>query len=524
MSSKIKELVDNPHIVHRAYKNFWDFLMLSYEGGIDYCQGQLNCSSRQSNYIEVKVNGKKLENKIVGGNLFKHKKERDEDYLERINMSYYYNFCAPIIDIYTNHLFKESVMNDWGNIETAIDNRKDNIDHKGSSIEEFRRDMAEQAQVYGHIYVLTDKPKTQGEIVSLAQQQEQGLFPYLTIFQPQDLINWAADEFGQLYWILLRECRTGNIDPMNFDKDKMSIFQYRIWTRTEWILFNAAFEEIERGAHGLGKVPLDIVYNKPSKKHKSCLGISEIADIAFIARDVYNKCSELNEIIRNQTFSVLCLQGKSTEYDELSVGTSKALLYPPERNQPNYISPAAENASTLMTQIDKQVHKMFQLAKLEGGSAQQVSQVDSQSGVSKAFDFQETNSALAKKAGHMEDGEMRIWDTFARWEGQKEFNGSVSYSRDFNIQELNDELDEAEKMFRIQFGKEFNIKLKKELIKKKFPRVSDEDMNKMMKEVEMKEGQGEGNTIRDRLPGLFNRGTNINAIQGGKNGGNGNGR
>lgn len=518
MSSNIKQLIENPHPVYARYIQYWNFLLQSYEGGIDYCQGQLNYASRQSNYIEVKVNGKKLEDKIIGGNLFKHKKERDEDYLERVNMSYYYNFCSPIIDIYTNHLFKESVMSDWGNIETAIEARKDNIDHKGSNIDEFRHELAEQAQVFGHIYVLTDKPKTEMQIVSLAQQQELGLFPYLTIFQPQDLLNWASDEFGQLYWILLRECRTGNIDPMNFEKDKMNIFQYRIWTRTEWILFSADFVEIERGIHNLGKVPLDIIYNKPSKKYRSCLGISEIADISFIARDVYNKCSELNEIIRNQTFSILCLQGKATEYDEISVGTSKALLYPPERNQPAYISPAAENAMTLMTQIDKQVHKMFQLAKLEGGTAQQTSQVSSQSGVSKAFDFQETNSALAKKAGHMEDGEMRVWDTFARWEGQKEFDGSVSYSRDFNIQELNEELDEAEKMLRMQLGKEFNIHMKKELIRKKFPRIPDQELEKMMDEVETKEGQGEGSSLRDRLPGLFNR----NATQGGKNGGIGN--
>jgi len=46
----------------------------------------------------------------------------------------------------------------------------------------------------------------------------------------------------------------------------------------------------------------------------------------------------------------------------------------------------------------------------------------------------------------------------------------------------------------------------------------------MMKEVEAKEGQGEGSAIRDRLPNLFNRGTNMNATQGGKNGGNGNGK
>lgn len=521
MPNSIKDLVENPHPIYQRYCSYWKFLINSYEGGVDYTNGLINDDVvNDGSIIKVKVNGKWLQ-RSVSGNLFKHRKERDDDFIERIRMSYYYNFCAPIVDIYTNHLFKEPVISDWGSIQSAIDNQEDNIDHKGSSIDEFRREMAELAQIYGHIYVLTDKPTVDTEIVSLAQQQEMGLFPYLTLFHPVNVINWALDEFGSAYWVLVREVYNGNSDPFNFDKNNMELVQYRIWTRNEWILFNSTFEEVSRGTHNLGKVPIDIVYNKPSKKVRNGLGISEIADIAFIARDVYNKCSELNEIIRNQTFSILTLQGKASEYDEVSVGTSKALLYPPERNQPSYISPAAENADVLMKQIDRQVHKMFQLAKLEGGSAAQVEQVDTQSGVSKAFDFQETNSALSKKAGHLEDGEQRIWDTFARWEGKTEFDGSVSYPRDFNIQELNEELDEAEKMLRIQLGQSFNVQLKKEIIKKKFPRITDEERDKMLEDVESAESRTEGSSLRDRLPNFFNKN---NAVPGGNNGGMNNGR
>ncbi len=108
---------------------------------------------------------------------------------------------------------------------------------------------------------------------------------------------------------------------------------------------------------------------------------------------------------------------------------------------------------------------------------------------------------------------------FARWEG-KEFDGSVSYPRDFNIKQLNEELDEAEKLLRMQIGKEFNIQIKKEIIKKKFPRITDEDRDKMIKEVETNEGKTEGQGLRSRLPNFFNKDAN----QGGINGGNGNGK
>lgn len=512
----IKSLVENPHPVYSRYVNFWSFTLDAYEGGIDYTRADVYQQHNNSGIIDtIKVNGKKLES-AANSNLFRHKKERSDNYVERIRMSYYYNFCAPIIDIYTNHLFALPIVTDWGNIEKAVDIRKDNVDRCGSSITEFRKEMAEASQIAGHSFVVVDKPQSQEAPVSLADQMDKDLFPYFTLFSPSDVLNWAVDEFGRAYWVLLREIRSGNNDPSAFNPDLSQMVQYRIWTRSEWILFNAKYEEIGRGVNPIGMVPVEPVYNKKSKKQKSFLGISELADIAFIARDVYNRCSELNEIIRNQTFAFLTVQGKSGDYNEAEVGTSLALLYPEGVNTPSYISPPPDNARVLMEQIDRQITKMFQLAKLSGGSAVQDGEVSVQSGVSKAFDFHETNSALCKKAGQLEDAEQRIWRLFAKWEGQSDWEGSIIYPRDYNVKDLNADLEEAEKLMKIQLGEEFNTRMKKEIIKKKFPRATDEEVDEMEEQARAKEtSDSPAMTLRSRLPGLFNN----NALPGGKNGG-----
>jgi hypothetical protein len=516
----IKDLIESPHPIYTQNLNYWGFLLNSYEGGLDYTQAEVLQEHKAGIIDSIKVNGRKLE-PTNRHNLFRHKKERSEDYIDRVRMSFYYNFCAPIIDVYTNHLFQTPVFSEFGGLETAVEARMENVDQRGSNLFEFRKEMAEMAQVYGHVFVVTDKPQAEQAPVSLAEQIETGMFPYFTLIAPYDVLNWAVDAFGNPYWVLVREVRDGNSDPFNFDKSKSVVIRYRLWTRDEWILVDDKGEELERATHGLGVVPVDCVYNKKSKKRKTFLGISEIADIAFIARDVYNRCSELNEIIRNQTFAFLAVQGKASDYDEVAVGTSKALLYPEGMATPAYISPPAENARTIMDQIDRQIHKMFQLAKLTGGSAAQDEQVDVQSGVSKAFDFHETNSALSLKASNLEDAEMRIWRTFAKWEGQAEFDGTVSYPRNFNVQALNEALDEAEKLMKIQLGQKFNDELKREIIKKKFPRVTDEDLETMAQEAQAKENQNNaGMQLRDRLPGLFNN----NALPGGINGGLNNGR
>jgi len=92
-------------------------------------------------------------------------------------MSYYYNFCAPIIDIYTDHLFKQPINEDFGSIEELVEERKENIDNKQSSINEFRKDMAEMAQVYGHIFVITDSLSYEGDVLSLADVFSITYFP-----------------------------------------------------------------------------------------------------------------------------------------------------------------------------------------------------------------------------------------------------------------------------------------------------------------------------------------------------------
>jgi len=519
--SNIKDLVESPHQVFKTYRDYWSFLLDSYEGGPDYCKGMISALSAEhslKNWAFRIFAGSRELKQNQSGNLFMHPKERWQDYNDRLKMSYYYNFCAPIIDIYTDHLFKQPVLEKFGKIEADVEARQENIDNKDSSIGEFRKEMTDLAQIYGHIFVITDKPNYSGEVKTKADVIDNNLFPYFTLHHPQNIINWALDEFGRPYWVVVRECSDANRDPFYYDKENIDAVQYRLWTREDWFLYDAQFNEIGTGNHQLGIVPITCVFDKQSKKMRSFLGISMIADIAFITRDIYNSCSELKQILRDQTFAFLAIQGNSSEYDELSVGTSKGLLYPVDRNAPQYISPPSANSEVYFKHIDRQISKIFQLAKLEGGSAQAPEQsAVMQSGVSKAWDFNQTNSALSKKAGNFEDGEVKLWQTFAKWQ-DTEFDGSISYPNEFSIQSIMNDLEEAEKILRLSLGAEFNKEVKATIIKRKFPRLDDEDIDRMVEGMMSEEdtaSKGESGRLLDKIPSLKKK-TALNANSGGK--------
>ena len=511
----IKDMLEGNEI-YRKYCAYWNFLLQSYEGGVNYTGAYVvngsNPSSLYDSLFRVFANGKEITSNIQG-NLFMHPKERTQDYAERVRMSYYYNFCAPIIDIYTNHLFKQEIVNKFESIETDVDEVYENVDCSGSSLPEFRRKVADMAQIYGHVFVVVDSPLiNESDVLTRRDQIEKRAFPYFSIYSPQSVINWSLDKFGNPYWVLIAEPTDLNIDPAQYDKKKKSSVRYRLWTREEWYLFEGE-TLISSGTHGLGIVPIVCVYDKRSNLYSNYLGVSCISDISFIARDIYNSCSELKQILRDQTFAFLAVQGTADEYRELSVGTSKGLLYPEGRNAPVYVAPPSSNAEIYFQHIDRQVSKIYQIAKLEGGSGTQQQSAVMQSGVSKAWDFNETNSSLTSKSNNMEDAEMKMWNIFALWLG-KEFDGSIQYPKEFSVSSLSDDMNEAEQSAKLALGDTFKLEILKSIQKKRFPGATQEEIKVMAEEAEEEIGaqkeslQPTGGNLRSRMPFLFNKNAN----------------
>ncbi len=516
-SDTIKSMVDNPHWINLKNKAYWNFLLMSYEGGVDYTNAAVIGSANNNNQgildqFRYFVNGEQQVGKTIYGNLFQHPKEKTEDYNRRVFSSYYYNFCAPIIDIYSDHLFKQPIIEDYGAIKASVDAIKEDVDKQGSSIEEFRRQIGDMAQLYGHCFVVVDSP-VNSEIESVRtrlDQMENRAFPYFCLYPPQAVKNWSLDEFGKPYWVLVQEQADSNENPDEYDPKNVAECKYRLWTRTEWRLYDDEYNLEASGTHEVGEVPIVCVFSKKSNKARSFLGISELADISFIARDIYNASSELRQILRDQTFAFLALQGTSDEYSDVVLGTGKGLLYPEGRNAPQYVSPSTDNALTYFDHIDRQVSKIYQMAKLEGGSVgtkakltTNTATVDTQSGASKAWDFNQTNSSLSSKANNLEDAEIKMWSLFAKWEG-KEFDGNIEYPDEFSVTDISSDLDEAEQESRVGLGKTFDSEVRKAIVRKKFPSMPEDELAVIDSEIDaLMNKQTVGSAMADRVKALI---------------------
>lgn len=440
--------VTQQHADYVANILHWGFLRHSYEGTGGFRDGA---------YIE------------------KHDKEAKVKYTNRKRIKHYYNFCAPIIDTYTGHLFKKAPTR-ITEVNEILDFYIDTARGGRIDINELMKEASTLAHVYGYCFIVIDKPDISAE--TKRDELINNIKPYAYTLTPEDVIDWRLDSTGALKWIKIKETHILNEDDPLATHDEVE--KYRIWDKQNWTLYTPKDDGyiVETTApHSLGVVPVVIIYNR--KGLKSPLpGIAEISDIAYINKRLFNLISELDELLRGQTFSVLTYQtDNSKDLADLELGTDRILTYGADSERPDYISPPATAMQAYEQRIKATIEEIYRLAKLNytGGV--------SPSGVALAFEFEKTNQSLKDKAKNLADAEHKIADIVARWQ-DKEGEVTIDYPQDYNINDMSKELDNIMTSLSLGISDKFNNELKKVSARKILPNLSSEKHIEIDKEIE----------------------------------------
>ena len=154
--------------------------------------------------------------------------------------------------------------------------------------------------------------------------------------------------------------------------------------------------------------------------------IGEFTQIASLAKRHYNLLSELDEILRSQTFSDLAINADNPSDVDIKLGTDNAITYAKDLNAPEFIAPPAAPAEIYQNKIkdiEAQIDKI----------AYDISTNQSQeSGIALDIKFQGLNSSLSNFALRLNDLENRAFDIICRYLG---INNDVviTYPKTFSI-------------------------------------------------------------------------------------------
>ena len=376
----------------------WKFLISSYMGGLDYKQGEY---------------------------LIAYQQENTEDYESRLDSTPLDNHVKNIVSIYNSFLFRQSPKRVFGSLEgdLTVAEFLEDCDLDGRSFNSVMRDVSTYASSYGQTWVLLDKPAVQ--TYTRAEELEQNIRPYMTIYTPENVIDWRwSREYNGVYRLVYLKVFEGNDSGAEL---------FRIYTpeMVQVVAMRHGDESptlIDEMPNALGEIPAVCVYTQRSPSRG--IGISDVADVADMQRSIANELSEVEQLIRLTNHPSLV----KTADTNASAGAGSIIQMPhdlPEGLKPYLLQPTGSSVDSLLASITHKVLAIDRMTYMGG-----IRSIESRrlSGVALATEFQLLNARLSEKGDYLEHAEENIWRLFARWQGTK-WDGMVKYPDSFNIQD-----------------------------------------------------------------------------------------
>jgi len=382
-----------------------------------------------------------------GTYLDKYEKEDEAKYISRKKLSYYPNYTAAIVDTYVGHIYKKSP--DRRTINDILDSFHRSTNLRGdASIDVLMSQAFITAIVIGHCFVVVDTPNV--EVTTKLEERLANKKAYAYVVHPKNVLDWAIDEYGILQWIKIKETALTNTEDVFEEHEERT--RYKIWTIDEWSLIEedeGDLTVIDSGSHGLGKVPVVPVHYKKADGH-TILGISGIKDVSSLSKRLFNLLSELDDLLRQQTFAILTFPG---DPGEIRLDTDLAVTFDPEsKHAPAFIAPPSSTTDSYEKRIKQTVEEIYRLAKLNHTGIENHNAV--KSGASLQIEFEKTEAMLQKVAINLTNAEYFIHELVLLWNGVSVDNikteVTIEYPDQFGLVDVGAVLEQAYNTIAIQ--------------------------------------------------------------------------
>lgn len=413
-------------MLYDMYKADWEFQLAAYEGGAAFVNVQ---------------------------NLFKHSREHDDDYKDRVKRAHYMNYCEPLVDFFTDFIFAETIARHGGANAAFYNEFIMDVNRKGETITEFMKQVSDDDQIFGHLYILVDTPKIpEGKRLTKAQEKQLGLRPYWVLIKPQEVLDWVIDPFDKYLYLKRFQLQ----DTMKANGARVVLERY-----TEWYEGHVDITEIdvtnpskpilgpkEIITNALGEIPIECVRYKRSKRYKE-MGESFLKDLAMQNREVMNLTSLLQEFLYRQCFNILAVQVDSQlptkEQAEGELGTANMLQYPKGADMPGYIAPSSDPADKLHEERQTIVNEMYKRAAQD--TINELFNGSKRSGFSQAQSFSNTVPRIASRAETLERAENRLMDLTMKYMG-KTWDGRIKYKDRYELTNISDAINQLVSVFK----------------------------------------------------------------------------
>lgn len=396
---------------HQEYKNNvtrWEFFLRSYMGGEEYKGGE---------YLTKYIN------------------EDQKEYQRRLELTPVDNHCRNIVHIYSSYLWRMPPTRNFNSLDgnPLLEYFLQDADMEGRSFNAFMKEAQIWASVYGHVWVILDKPKSNAG--TRAEELAQEIRPYVNLFTPENVLDWKWERMPSgRYELVSLKVREALIKESDNETEET----VREWTKDFIRLYQVSNQSeskvIEEMENPLGMIPAVFVPSQRSVIRG--IGISDLTDIATMQKAIYQENSEIEQLIRISNHPTLV----KTLGTDASAGAGSVVNMPDDIDPslvPFMLQPSGSNLDAIRASITDKVNAINRMAHM---GAIRGTEAVTTSGIALQTEFQLLNARLAEKADLLELAEEQLWALFCRWQEVKP-DVVVSYPDSFDIRDYPKELE-----------------------------------------------------------------------------------
>ena len=404
----LNSLTARVHPTYATLEETWELLQAAYRGDGGFLDGSALIAHPREIVYKVDV--------ATGAPTKEFDHYRDK-YTRRRTLARYENFARTIVDTFIAHLFAKMIQR-----ETDLDELEswwEDVDGAGTHMADWMQWQQALAMVYGHVVIVMDLPQSKdGQEPRTKADAGQ---PVLRCYSPLDVLDWiwADGRYRALKVVEARpratldEAAPGTQQETRGGGDGApKALSTIIWTDTDWTRYDSAGAPTQTGPHGFGRCPAVIHRARPVPGMPS-IGASTLGD-PRLHRDHFNLVSELRELLRGQTFSMLNIQLGPDE-DVITargrlgdMASTETILW--SKAAAGFIAPPDGPALTYQAEIQALERKLYRMAGLPWeGDAAGAESADSRR--LKAMDLNRLLAMYADEAERVEYQLARLWVT-----------------------------------------------------------------------------------------------------------------
>lgn len=356
--------------------------------------------------------------------LVRYPRESAQKFARRNELAFYASPLAMACSRFVGYLSLRAPQRELPNPQFTL--MADDVNGKGDAVDVWLMQFAVEAKARGSMLLLVDMPKELG--ATQAAQLAGRKLPAWTAVEPEAVTDYEIGDDGKFQFVEFAGI---------FERDDKSRVPCT-WRfdRAAWSATDKEKRVLGGAAHALGECPV-LIFTEGG----DFPSFGPFASIADLSKRLFNLDSELDEILRSQTFSLLTMQvpAESTEAQKLAsaqtageaIGTQNLIAH--SGSTPAFIAPPDGPAKVYLERI-AQIESKIDAVGLNVATVNQ-----RESGLAMTMRFHSINAELARFAARIEDLERRAWELSRRWLGMTQVP-SVQWQRDFNIADVELEL------------------------------------------------------------------------------------